>query len=109
MIAEEAMVLGAFGGRYKEYMARTWRLIPYVYRAGWLVLRRVGDRIRQAYLEARCCRRYDHPEGQAGQPRRGATMQMTQTSIPRWQIVTGWVLSGILALLFLPSAFFKIA
>jgi hypothetical protein len=34
---------------------------------------------------------------------------MTQTSIPRWQIVTGWVLSGILALLFLPSAFFKIA
>jgi hypothetical protein len=36
-------------------------------------------------------------------------MQMTQTSIPRWQIVTGWVLSGILAFLFLPSAFFKIA
>jgi hypothetical protein len=34
---------------------------------------------------------------------------MTQTSIPRWQIVTGWVLSVILALLFLPSAFFKIA
>jgi len=34
---------------------------------------------------------------------------MTQTSIPRWQIVTGWVLSGILGLLFLPSAFFKIA
>jgi hypothetical protein len=33
----------------------------------------------------------------------------TQTSIPRWQIITGWVLSGILALLFLPSAFFKIA
>ena len=33
---------------------------------------------------------------------------MTQTSVPRWQIVTGWVLSGILALLFLPSAFFKI-
>jgi len=29
--AEEAMLLGAFGGRYKEYMARTWRLIPYVY------------------------------------------------------------------------------
>src|SRR4029079_11664590 len=32
-----------------------------------------------------------------------------QTLIPKWQIVTGWVLSGILALLFLPSAFFKIA
>jgi protein-S-isoprenylcysteine O-methyltransferase len=29
--AEEAMLLGAFGGRYKEYKARTWRLIPYVY------------------------------------------------------------------------------
>ena len=36
-------------------------------------------------------------------------MQMTQTSIPKWQIVTGWVLSGILAFVFLPSAFFKIA
>jgi hypothetical protein len=34
---------------------------------------------------------------------------MAQTSIPRWQIVTGWVLSGILAFVFLPSAFFKIA
>ena len=34
---------------------------------------------------------------------------MTLTSIPKWQIVTGWVLSGILAFLFLPSAFFKIA
>jgi hypothetical protein len=34
---------------------------------------------------------------------------MTLTSIPKWQIVTGWVLSGILALVFLPSAFFKIA
>jgi DoxX-like family len=34
---------------------------------------------------------------------------MTQTSIPKWQFVTGWVLSGILALVFLPSAFFKIA
>jgi protein-S-isoprenylcysteine O-methyltransferase len=31
MAAEEAMLLGAFGDRYKEYMARTWRLIPYVY------------------------------------------------------------------------------
>jgi protein-S-isoprenylcysteine O-methyltransferase len=29
--AEEAMLVSAFGGRYKEYMARTWRLIPYVY------------------------------------------------------------------------------
>jgi DoxX-like family len=34
---------------------------------------------------------------------------MTETPIPKWQVVTGWVLSGILALLFLPSAFFKIA
>jgi hypothetical protein len=29
--------------------------------------------------------------------------------IPKWQRVTGWVLSGVLALVFLPSAFFKIA
>ena len=29
--AEEAMLLGAFGDRYKQYMARTWRLVPYVY------------------------------------------------------------------------------
>ena len=29
--AEEAMLLSAFGDRYKEYMARTWKLIPYVY------------------------------------------------------------------------------
>ena len=34
---------------------------------------------------------------------------MTENPIPKWQVVTGWVLSGILALLFLPSAFFKIA
>ena len=34
---------------------------------------------------------------------------MEQTPIPRWQTVTGWVLSGILAVVFLPSAFFKIA
>ena len=34
---------------------------------------------------------------------------MEQTPIPRWQVVTGWVLSGILAFVFLPSAFFKIA
>jgi hypothetical protein len=33
---------------------------------------------------------------------------MMQTPIPRWQIVIGWVLSGILAFMFLPSAFFKI-
>jgi protein-S-isoprenylcysteine O-methyltransferase len=29
--AEEAMLLGAFGSRYEEYMARTWRLMPYVF------------------------------------------------------------------------------
>ena len=29
--------------------------------------------------------------------------------IPKWQRVTGWGLSGLLALVFLPSAFFKIA
>ena len=34
---------------------------------------------------------------------------MTTNPIPRWQFVTGWVLSGILALVFLPSAYFKIA
>lgn len=34
---------------------------------------------------------------------------MTETPIPKWQRVTGWVLSGILAPVFLPSAFFKIA
>ena len=34
---------------------------------------------------------------------------MTETPIPKWQVVTGWVLSGILAVPFLPSAFFKIA
>ena len=28
--------------------------------------------------------------------------------IPRWQFATGWVLSGILTFVFLPSAFFKI-
>ena len=33
---------------------------------------------------------------------------MTDT-IPKWQRVTGWVLSGALALVFLPSAFFKVA
>jgi hypothetical protein len=36
-------------------------------------------------------------------------MKMTTNPIPRWQSVTGWVLSSILALVFLPSAFFKIA
>ena len=34
---------------------------------------------------------------------------MTQASIPKWQFVTGWALSGVLALVFLPSAYFKIA
>ena len=34
---------------------------------------------------------------------------MMQTPIPRWQVVTGWVLSGILAFVFLPSAYCKIA
>jgi hypothetical protein len=29
--------------------------------------------------------------------------------IPKWQRVTGWVLSCLLAVVFLPSAFFKIA
>src|SRR5262249_22190025 len=29
--AEEAMMLSAFGDRYREYRARTWRLIPFVY------------------------------------------------------------------------------
>lgn len=29
--------------------------------------------------------------------------------IPKWQRVTGWVLSGLMAVVFLPSAFFKIA
>lgn len=29
--------------------------------------------------------------------------------IPKWHRVTGWVLSGLLALVFLPSAFFKLA
>jgi len=33
---------------------------------------------------------------------------MIQTALPRWQIVTGWVLSGILTVVFLPSAYFKI-
>ena len=34
---------------------------------------------------------------------------MEQAPIPRWQVVTGWVLSVILSLVFLPSAFFKVA
>ena len=28
--AEEALLLAAFGGRYQEYRARTWRLVPYL-------------------------------------------------------------------------------
>ena len=35
--------------------------------------------------------------------------QLTLNPIPKWQRVTGWVLSGILAFVFLPSAFFKVA
>jgi len=34
---------------------------------------------------------------------------MVTDTIPKWRRVTGWVLSGILSLMFLPSAFFKIA
>jgi hypothetical protein len=34
---------------------------------------------------------------------------MRMEPIPKWQCVTGWVLSGFLALVFLPSAFFKLA
>ena len=34
---------------------------------------------------------------------------MEQAPIPRRQVVTGWVLSGILSVVFLPSAFVKIA
>jgi len=34
---------------------------------------------------------------------------MTQNPIPKWQIITGWVLSSLLAVLFVPSAFFKMA
>ena len=34
---------------------------------------------------------------------------MTTDTIPKWQRMTGWVLSGILSLAFLPSAFFKVA
>lgn len=34
---------------------------------------------------------------------------MLTDTIPKWQRLTGWVLSGILCLVFLPSAFFKIA
>ena len=34
---------------------------------------------------------------------------MTTEPIPRWQRATGWGLSGLLAVPFLPSAYFKIA
>lgn len=34
---------------------------------------------------------------------------MMADPIPKWQRVTGWVLSGLLTVVFLPSAFFKIA
>jgi hypothetical protein len=33
---------------------------------------------------------------------------MTQTAIPRWQLATDWVFSGLLAIVFLPSACCKI-
>ncbi len=36
-------------------------------------------------------------------------MTTTDSPLPKWQIVTGRALSGLLALVFLPSAFFKIA
>lgn len=36
-------------------------------------------------------------------------MQTTQKPIPAWQAVTGWVLSGLLTVVFVPSAFFKVA
>jgi hypothetical protein len=50
-----------------------------------------------------------HPRANSPTTRPTDGVQMEQTSIPKWQIVTGWVLSGILSVLFLPSAFFKIA
>ena len=34
---------------------------------------------------------------------------MADDPIPKWQRILGWALSGLLALVFLPSAFFKIA
>src|SRR3954451_11445625 len=40
---------------------------------------------------------------------RHGEMTMMTNPIPRWQHVTGWVLSSLLSLVFLPSAFFKIA
>ena len=33
---------------------------------------------------------------------------MTLNPVPKWQRVTGWVLSGILTFVFVPSAFFKL-
>ena len=35
-------------------------------------------------------------------------MKMMTNPIPKWQLVTGWVLSGILTIVFFPSSFFKI-
>src|SRR3954451_13031779 len=49
------------------------------------------------------------PAESAEDPRCPGAMQMEQASIPRWQMVTGRVLSGALAFVFLPSAFFKVA
>ncbi len=34
---------------------------------------------------------------------------MTTDPIPKWQRITGWVLSSLLAAVFLPSAYFKLA
>src|SRR5262249_6150201 len=60
-------------------------------------------------LETRPCWGYVRRADLADARRRSGAMPMTSTSIPKWQIVTGWVLSGILAFAFLPSAYFKIA
>ncbi|WP_165245636.1 DoxX family protein [Paludisphaera soli] len=34
---------------------------------------------------------------------------MTIDPVPKWQRITGWILSAILAVAFVPSAYFKIA
>jgi hypothetical protein len=35
--------------------------------------------------------------------------QAARSPVPKWQAITGWALSCALALVFLPSAFFKVA
>lgn len=35
--------------------------------------------------------------------------QAAHSPVPKWQIMTGWALSGLLVLVFLPSAYFKVA